>query len=314
MQHPFRFGVMANHTTPMPSSGRQWADFCKKVEDLGYASLALSDHLWGQPAPVPAIAAAAAATSQLRVGALMFCNDFRHPAILAKEVATLDVLADGRLDLGIGAGWKDTDYQQTGIAKDRAGVRIERLAESVSVIKGLLGDEPFTFDGQHYSIDGLDNQPKPIQRPHPPLIMGGGGPKVLRLAAEHAQIVSVNRSLRDGEVDRGARRNSSAEATDEKITWVREVAGARWKEIEINMVVPDVVITAQRRRAVTELAQRFGLTPEEVEENPHVWVGTVDQICDDLMARRERFGASFVTVVAEHFEASAPVIERLAGR
>ena len=190
MSHPrpFRFGVMAQKA----STGAQWTEIAKKTEDLGYSSLLMPDHFGEQLAPVPALAVAAAATSSLRVGTLVFANDFRHPTMLAKEAATLDLLSDGRLEVGVGAGWMNEDYAWTGIAHDRAGVRIDRMIESIEILRGLWADGPFSFSGDHYTISEYEGQPKPVQAGGPPVIVGGGGKRVLSTAARLADIVGVN--------------------------------------------------------------------------------------------------------------------------
>jgi probable F420-dependent oxidoreductase len=310
---PFRFGVMANHTLAPPQDGKAWADFCRRAEDLGYSSVLLSDHLYDPLTPVPAMMAAADATSTLRVGALVFGNDYRHPAMLAKEVAVVDVLSGGRVEFGLGAGWKATDYEQSGIRQDPAGVRVDRLVESVAVLKGLWADGPFSYAGEHYRITDLDSVPKPRQRPHPPVLLGGGSKRVLSVAGREADIVGVNRALRSGSVDAGALNDSSARSTDRKVGWIREAAGERFDRIELNMVVPDLVITGRRRQVAEDLAGPYQLSPDEVLEVPHLWVGTVEEICADVVRRRERWGVSYLMVIAKDMEAAAPVVARLAG-
>jgi len=313
MTRPFRFGVMANHSLALPKDAATWSAFCRRAEDLGYSSALLSDHLWDQLAPVPAIISAAEATTTLRVGALMFCNDYRHPAMLAKETATADLLSGGRLEVGLGAGWKVTDYSQSGIRHDPAGVRVDRLVEGVQVLKGLWGEGPFSFEGDHYTIKDLDSNPKPLQRPHPPLILGGGSVRVLSLAGREGDIVSINRALKSGAVDPAAKNNSSGASTDQKIEWIRAAAGSRFDDIELNMVVPDIVITDRRRAVAEERASQYQLSASEVLEVPHLWCGSVDQVCEDLISRRERWGISYLVVTAKDVEAAAPVVARLSG-
>src|SRR5437762_11989578 len=171
MAHPrkFRFGVQASSA----GSAAEWATLARKAEDLGYSSLFLPDHFGDQLAPIPAMMAAADATTDLKVGALVFDNDYKHPVVLAKEIATIDVLSGGRVEFGIGAGWMNTDYEQSGIPKDRDGVRIARMVEGLEVCKALWSDEPCTYKGEHYTITALDGLPKPVQRPHPPVLIGG---------------------------------------------------------------------------------------------------------------------------------------------
>lgn len=312
---PFRFAVMVNHSLAVPGSAQEWRTFCRRAEAHGYSSILLSDHLWPQLAPVPALVSAAEATDRIRVGTLMFGNDYRHPVMLAKEMATADLLTDGRLEVGLGAGWKQTDYVEAGFTLDSPAVRIRRLAESITVLKGLWGSkDPFSFDGEFYQVQEHVAQPKPFQSPHPPLIVGGGGRSVLTLAAQQASVVSINRSLSAGAVGSRAHSNSSATATDQKLQWVRQAAGPRIADIELNMVVPEVRLTTHRSRVARELAPVYGVTPEEVLQVAHLWVGTVEQICADLFARRDRWGVSYLAVVAKDMDRLAPVVAAMTGR
>src|SRR6202165_3252471 len=193
---PFRFAVQ-EHRAP---SARAWQDTARQVESLGYSALYLPDHFGSQLATIAALMAAADATTRLRAGSLVFDNAYRHPAVLAKEAATLDLLSDGRFDLGLGAGWMASDYQQAGMPYDSAGTRIERLEEGLQIVKGLLGGGTFSFTGKHYQIKDLEGSPLPVQKPHPPILLGGGGRRMLRLAAREADIVNVTFNLRDGRV------------------------------------------------------------------------------------------------------------------
>src|SRR2546428_1826024 len=194
---PFRFGVQ-EHSAP---SAKAWRDTARRVESLGYKALYLPDHFGHQLGPIAALLAAADATTTLRVGSLVFDNDYRHPVVLAKEAATLDLLSDGRLDLGIGAGWMVSDYEQAGIPFDSPGIRIERLAEAIAIIKKFFAGGEFSFQGKHYSINGIEGAPSPVQKPHPPLLLGGGGRKMLQLAAREADIVHVNYKLSEGRIN-----------------------------------------------------------------------------------------------------------------
>src|SRR6476660_4849614 len=180
----FRFGIQLS-TAP---TAHDWLALARKAEDLGYSTLFMPDHFGEQLAPVPALMAAADATTDLRLGALVFDNDYKHPVVLAKEIATLDVLSNGRIEFGIGAGWMTTDYEQSGIPKDRDGVRIDRMVEALDVYRGAWAEGSFSFKGEHYTITDYDGLPKPLQQPGPPILIGGGGPKVLRIAAQHADI------------------------------------------------------------------------------------------------------------------------------
>lgn len=308
---PFEFGIQCS--TPPEVTAAGWRDLTRRIEDLGYHRLTVSDHLDDQLGPIAALMAAAAATSTIRVGALVFSNDHRHPAVLAKEAATLDVLSDGRFELGLGAGWMASDYDPVGIEMDRAGVRIDRLEESVRIIRGLLSGEPVHHDGDHYRISGLVGTPRPVQDPLP-ILIGGGGPRVLALAARHADIVGLNPVLRHGLVDPAAGASATAEATERKIGWIREAAGDRFDDITLHTRIHLAVVTNDRVGVAEQLAAGFGLTLEEALGTPHALCGTVEQIAEDLLERRERFGISSIGLGLESLDAMAPVVELLAGR
>ncbi|MEN3272024.1 MAG: hypothetical protein V7636_785 [Actinomycetota bacterium] len=311
MSHPrtFRFGVQLSTA----SSGEDWAALARKVEDLGYSTLFLPDHFGGQLAPVPAMMAAADATTDLRVGCLVFDNDYRHPVVLAKEIATLDVLSGGRVELGIGAGWMNSDYEQSGIPHDPAGVRIDRMEEGITVLKGLFADGAASFTGKHYDINGLDGQPKPVQQPHPPFLIGGGGKRVLSIAGREADIVGINPAIVSGNADAAAAQNGAPEVTDQKLAWVRDAAGARYADLEINMLIFATIITDDRAGTFEQMAPLFGLDPAVMDDYPHAIIGSVESICDDLQRRRDRWDASYVVVQGDAMDALAPVVAKLAG-
>jgi probable F420-dependent oxidoreductase len=273
----------------------------------------MPDHFGDQLAPMPALMAAADATTDLKVGALVFANDYKHPVVLAKEVATLDVLSGGRVELGIGAGRMNTDYEQSGIAHDRAGVRIDRLAESVEVMKAIFAGGTVDFTGEHYDVTGYQGFPTPVQSPHPPFLIGGGGRRILTLAAEHADIVGINPKIASGRVDTPTAQNGAADRTDEKLRWVREAAGDRYGDIEINMLVFAVVVTDDPAGTIEMMAPMFGLDPAEVDDYPLAWIGSEDQIVESLQARRERWDASYLVVQQDAMETAAPIVARLRG-
>lgn len=307
---PFRFGIQA----ATAASRVRWQSLARRTEELGYDVLTMPDHFTDQLAPVPALMSAADATTNLRIGALVLDNDYKHPVVLAKELATMDVLCDGRLEIGLGAGWMVSDYERSGIAYDPPKVRIDRFQEALSIIREAMGDGPFSADGEHYRISGYEGFPKPLQRPHPPILIGGGGPRVLRLAARHADVVGVNANLAAGEVGRGAYESMSAEAVDAKIATIREAAGERIGSIELNVRVFMAQITDDRSQALAAIAAVTGVTPEDVGRSPYALVGTTSQIVDDLVARRERWGFSYIVVGVEMLDAFAPVVAELAGR
>lgn len=307
---PFRFGVQLSTAA---TSG-EWADLAREAEALGYSTLFVPDHFGGQLAPGPALTAAADATSDLRVGTLVLDNDYKHPVVTAKEMATIDLLSGGRLELGMGAGWMASDYEQSGIPMDPAATRVERLAEGLAVLRGLFAPGPFSFAGKHYRITDLDGQPSPAQAPHPPFIVGGGGPRVLALAGREADIVGVNPAIRSGRVDGDAARDGSADLTDRKVGWVREAAGDRYDDIEMQMLLYACVVTDDRAGTLDTLAPLFGFDPGELAGYPHALVGSVDQIADDLVARRDRWDVSYLVVQGpDAMRAAAPVVARLAG-
>lgn len=309
MTRPFRFGVQ----TTTAASRAEWVELIRKIDDLGYGSVTMPDHFDDQLAPTVALMAAADASERLRIGALVWCNDYRHPVVFAKEAATLDLLSDGRLELGIGAGWMVSDYEQAGMTHDRPGVRINRMVEAIEVLKGLFGDGPFSYEGEHYTIADLDASPKPVQKPHPPFLVGGGGPRFLRLAGEHADIVGINPNMSAGAITPDIGSDATAERYEEKLGWVRDGAGDRFEDIELQIRTFFVVVTDDRKATAEALAAGVGLTPEQGLASPLALVGNPSQIAEDLRHRRERFGFSYVVVGQDQYEAFAPVVAELAG-
>jgi probable F420-dependent oxidoreductase len=304
---PFRFGVQAS--TAVNRSA--WVELARRCEASGYATLTMPDHFTDQLAPMPALMAAADATETLRVGALVWDNDYKHPVVMAKELATLDLLSDGRLEIGLGAGWMVSDYEQAGMTYDPAGVRVDRFVEGLAVIKGLFAEGPLTYEGTHYRITGLDGLPKPMQRPWPPILVGGGGKRVLRIAAREADIVGINGTLAHGVVNAEAIATMTAAAVDEKVAWVREAAGDR--DIELNVRAFMVSVTRDRKGDAESIAALVGLSAQELLASPFALVGTPSQLADDLRERRERWGFSYVIVGANDVDAFAPVVAELAG-
>jgi probable F420-dependent oxidoreductase len=307
---PFRFGVQSS--SPPDMSARGWAALARRLEDLGVHRMTVSDHLDDQLAPIASLMAAADATTTLRVGALVLCNDYRHPAVMAKEAATLDILSEGRFELGLGAGWMTTDYQHAGIPMDSHRVRIERLEEACQVLEGLFSPGPCSFTGEHYTIDGLAGTPKPLQDPLP-LVIGGGGRRVLEVAGRHAHVVGLNPALPKGVIDADAGPSGTEEATDRKLRWIADAAGDRYPEIELQTRIHVCVVTDDRERVAEEMAPFFGIPAAEALRSPHALAGTTDQIVEDLLYRRERFGISGIGISLADLDPLIPVIERLAG-
>jgi probable F420-dependent oxidoreductase len=301
----FRFGAMGGRA----ENRQQWLEQVRLAEDLGYSTILISDHFSDRLAPLPALAMAAAHTS-LRLGTLVLANDFRHPAVLAKEAATVDLLSDGRLELGLGTGWEEGDYRASGIRRDPPGVQVDRLVEAISVLRGLWSPEEFHFDGDHYQIH-LDGLPKPKEG-RPTLLIGGGGERMLALAGRDADIVGISAAeiVDRGDLARGI--TTAGEVMDEKISWIRAGADARFDDLELNILLFGVEV-GDRAEGAVALADEWGGTPEGILVSPHFLVGTSDEIAGDLEARRERWGISYPVVPFTAWRALAPVVERLTG-
>ncbi len=285
----------------------------RKVEDLGYSSLFCNDHFWDSWSPIVHPAVAAEITTTLRVGTLVFAADYRHPAVLAKDFATLDLVAEGRTEFGIGAGWLTDDYEQAGIGLDRPGVRIDRMIEALEVIKGLWSGEPLHYNGEHFQISGMVGRPLPHTPGGPPVIIGGGGRRVLSEAARLADIIGLNPNLRSGTIGADAARSSVAAQFLQRRQWVVEAAGDRLAEIEIQLNTFIALVSDDADSVLRQFAPEFGLTLEEAREVPLVLAGTVDSICEQLHHHRETYGASYIVIHGPEVDAMAPVVARLAG-
>jgi probable F420-dependent oxidoreductase len=314
MAHDRRFRFAAQLGKSPGGTARSWADQARRAEDLGYATLLMPDHFGDQLAPVPALAAVAAATSTLRLGSLVFGNDYRHPVVLAKEAATLDVLSEGRFELSLGAGWMKTDYDEAGLTYDPPRVRVDRFEEAVQVVQGLLHtDGPFSFDGTHYQVHEHTLRPRPVQSPGPPLIIGGGGRRVLTFAAQQADIVSINVNLRQGTGGPETAPNASPERTREKVAWVRESAGARFDDLELNALIGFVMITDDAAGMAEAMAPHFGIDPADALHVPLALLGTLDEMADELQWRRQEYGISYWSIEADAWEDLGPLVSKLAG-
>jgi probable F420-dependent oxidoreductase len=306
--HAFRFGLLAAHAT----SGEAWAHLARRAEQLGYSSLLVPDHLGRQLSPIAAIAAAAAVTTRLRIGGFVFANDFRHPLILAREAATLDLLSGGRLELGLGAGWRTSDYRQLGVAYDSPGKRIERLAESVRLVKRLLDGETVTHDGPTYRLREAQAWPRSVQRPHPPIIMGGGGPRMLRLAAHEADIVGFIPQFSPS--GRPTWSDASEAALDRKVALVRQAAGERSARLELNVFIADAGLIGGGADLARSLVAAAKSTIVGLAGSPYLLYGTLGQLRERLERRRARTGISHYSIPQRSMEAMAPLVAALTGQ
>ena len=307
----FRFGVSCS----AGRSRKEFTELSRRSEALGYSTLFVPDHFVEHDlAPTIALAHAAAVTDTLRVGTFVLGNDYKHPVVSAREMASLDLLSDGRLELGVGAGWMTADYEKAGMTLDRPGVRIARLAEAITIMKGLFAPGPFTFHGEHYRVTELDGMPKPVQQPVP-FLVGGGAPKILGLAAREAQIVGINANLRSGDgTSPDAARSMTPAATDQKLAWVRDAAGAGYDDLEIQSLVGFVHVTPDAKRVLEGIANAFGVTVDEARLAPPCLVGTEDEIVASLEERRERWQMSYHVIDDGAIDAFAPIVARLAGK
>lgn len=314
---PFRFLTGVDDIVDGPTLIHQ----ARRAEATGYSGVAVSDHLLAQLSPLPVLGLIAGATDRLRLGTFVLNNDLRHPAVLAAELATLDLLSGGRLEVGLGAGWNGAEYAMTGIAFEPVGTRIGRLEEAVAVLKGLFGEGSFSLAGQHYRITAMDGQPKPVQRPHPPLMIGGGGRRILSLAGREADIVNFGpRQPREGKVDV---ESYLLPALEEQLGWVREAAGARFADLELctynSWTVGVPMVTDHGRREAEDQAAMvrartgYPLTADELLDAPHAFIGSIDFLVEKIRGLRERLGISCFLLDGLDTFAMAPVVERLAG-
>ena len=296
-RHPFRFGVV----TALARSGEEWADRARRIESLGFSTLVMPDRVQYTLSPLPALATAAAVTRTLRVGTYVAANDFRNPVLLAKDAATLDLLSGGRFELGLGAGIPmPEDDQMLGIPFDAGRVRVDRLAESIALIKRLWAGETVSAPGPHYAAAGASIMPRPVQEPRPPILIAGGGPRLLGLAAREADAIGLAIQPTD-----------QLEAVEAKVAQLRSAAGDRFDDLELN-----VNLMAVGDQVPSHVRMRMGLTASALAQMGAfpALLGTDDEMCDTLLRWRETVGISYVMVGDELMEALAPVVERLAGR
>ena len=299
---PFRFGLQV----PRTDSRAALLAVGRRAEELGFDTVVVADHVVeGLLAPLAALAALAGATTRVRLGTLVLNNDWRHPALLAREAATLDLLSEGRLELGVGAGHAAPEYAEVGLPFDPPAARVARLEESVGILRRLFDGETVSVDGASYHL--AEHRLFPVRRPR--LLVGGNGDRVLRLAAREADIVGftgLGRTRADGQTHDVAWDEASVDA---KVAIVRDAAGPRLPALELNALVQQILITDDRDEAIAPMASFTGVEPATLLASPYVLVGSVPQIVEQLHRSRARWGFSYF--VTRDADATAPVIERL---
>ena len=304
---PFRFAITASRA----ASGAEWRAKARRIEELGYDTLLLTDHLTQQLAPIPAMAAALEATTRLRVGSYVFANDYRDPVMLAKEIATLDVLSGGRVEFGIGAGWYQRDYEMLGIPYDPPATRVSRMIEAVKLIDRLFAEDSVDASGAYYTVHGARVLPKPIQRPRPPLMIGGGGPRMLRFAATHADIIALNPQFNaDGhpvvaDLTRGA--------TERKLARLRTEAGARLAQVELNIFIVDAGVADDPRSLFDALVTRLKGAATQLVDSPFFLYGSLADLKRQIQSRREHLGITYFGLPEKAMEPFAPLVRELRG-
>lgn len=322
MTRPFRFGCQAFSA----SSASEWTDLARSAEDLGYDTFHLADHYFGPGAamvaashppqnlaPVSAMMAAAAVTESILIGCRVMCVDYHHPVVLAKELATIDLLSEGRLEAGFGAGWVTSEYAAMGIPMDTPGVRIDRMVEYVELARSFFAGEELDYDGEHVRVHDMVAVPSSVQPQGPRIMIGGGSPRVLRTAGELADIASINFDNSAGKIGTHGIGSGTASGTAEKISWIRDGAGDRYRDIEVEIGAYFTEVTDTSQVALDRWANALGMGAEEVARHPHALLGSVDQICELLEQRRDEYGISYVTIGAANLVEFAPVVERLSG-
>ncbi|MFK7919289.1 MAG: TIGR03621 family F420-dependent LLM class oxidoreductase [Ilumatobacter sp.] len=321
MSRPFRFGLQS-YFAETPGD---WREQARRAEDLGFSTFSVADHVIG-PGPalsatnhpiqnvaaMPAMAVAIEATSTINVGARVFCTDYRQPVMFAKELATLDFFSEGRLEVGIGCGWLQGEYEAMGLQWDGAGVRLDRMEETLQLLRAHFADGEIDVQGQHVQATGFEGVPKPASAT-PPIMIGGGAKRVLGIAGREADIVSLNFNNRSGKIGPDGVGSSTSELTAQKVDWIRAGAGERFDDIEIEIGAYFTVVTDQREATLGQMAPMFQLEPEQLADHPHALIGSVDHICDEIVRRRDTYGISYITFGASAVDSVGPIVERLAG-
>lgn len=321
MSNPFRFGVQSFNA----DSAQDWTAQVQRAEELGYSAFHLADHILGAGpalekanhpeqnlAAIPAMAYAAAVTNSIHIGCRVFCIDYHLPIVLIKSAMTIDKLSSGRLEFGLGAGWITEEYEALGITKDEPAVRIDRLGDVIAGVRAFCGEGAADLSNDTIDWKGFEGIPKPLSKP--PIMVGGGSPRILRLAGREADIVSLNFNNRAGMIGPDGVGLSTEEETLKKMRWVKEGAGDRFNELEIEIGAYFTFVMDDPSPVLGQFAQMFGMTEDQMRAHPHALFGSVDTICEELERRREMFGISYITVNKDTMEAFAPIVERLNGK
>ena len=321
MSKPFRFGVQSFNA----ESAEDWAGQVRRAEELGYSTFHLADHILGAGpalekanhpeqnlAAIPAMAYAAAVTDKIKIGCRVFCVDYHLPVVLIKSAMTIDKLSNGRLEFGLGAGWITEEYNALGITKDEPKVRIDRLADVIEGVKAFCNDGPADLSNDTIEWKDFSGAPRPVSKP--PIMVGGGSPRILRLAGREADIVSLNFNNRSGMIGPDGVGSSTETETQKKVRWVKEGAGNRFDELEIEIGAYFTFVMDDPAPVLEQFAQMFGMTEAEMRAHPHALFGSASAICEELERRRELHGISYITVGKDNMEAFAPVVARLAGK
>jgi len=307
---PFRFGVMTSGKFDTAA----WRALVRRVDEAGFDVLNMPNHRASAGlSPLVALASAAEISPRLDLGTLVLDNESVDIAMIAKDTATLDVVSGGRAEIGLGAGWLSADHLSVGQPWRPVGERIARLEEAVAVLRACWSEPNVTFHGRHYQLDQARNEPLPVRRPHPPILIGGGGERVLRLAARHGDIVSLVPNMAAGKLGPESAANGRADATEAKLAWVREAAGARFDQLVLHTNLTGVIATTDRAAGLAKIKRGYGVDSDaDALAVPHAVVGTAEEMAEQLLERRERFGISYYSVFEPGMDAFAPVIERLA--
>jgi probable F420-dependent oxidoreductase len=315
LERPFQLMVSSTGA----ADGATIAEHARWAVSVGFTHVVVHDHLANRHAPIPLLTAVAMATERVRLCPLVLNNDLRHPAVLAQELASLDIISGGRAVVGIGAGWNEPEYVATGMRFDSAGTRIDRMLEAIAILRGLFADGPFSFAGRFYTITEMDGGPKPVQKPHPPFLVGGTRERVVRLAAREADIVGLD-LRQDGE----AILDAFEARTDVRVGWIRDEAGDRFRELDINVLraIGRPTVTREPLKVAAEVARgltdRTGVAIEarDVLESPFSLIGSVPELVDKLRRMRQRWGINSFLVGSfedEGVRDLAPVVEQLTG-